>query len=477
MPGIELTRAELRHLLRRLAFAATPDLESRTASLEAGAAFALLWGDSVAEASSPQPEFLEQPWRNTALAYVGLSAAERDATRAAQRDLQERQTEQLRQAWLAQMIRGPALRENLTLFFHSLYGSSSESVEIPHALHARNALYARGCMTSVPEILEALVLDPAMLIQIGMDGHGPDRVSDRPAKLILEQWTVGPGTYTDADVGELSRALTGWSLGSHDAALTAPVDANAARAARRVGIEPQFDAAQFEAGTKTILGVTREFDARSALRFLALQPATARRFGIALLRHLGVADPAGALARRLEAAYLASAGSIRDLLETIVAAPEFWSSDSRWTVIKSPVHLAVGACRQLELAEPPLATLSTWLTACGQSLFDTPNNGERGWPDQQAWITPADRLALRYRLPNVLAGAGLELGLAPRAGGTDTPHARLALPHVRSAGALAELLDAAPGPWRDELPRGRIDADEAWAVVKLVLGTPHYQLA
>lgn len=454
MADRELTRAELRHLLRRLAFAATPELEARTSSLDATAALEVLWADGGSASSASQPEFLSRPWTNTALAYTGTPVAARDAARSAQLALHRLQTEQLRQAWLTQMAHEPALRENLTLFLHSFFGSSSEAVEIPHALQARNALLARTCMTSVPEILEGLVLDPAMLIQIGMDGHGPDRVSDRPAKLILEQWTVGAGNYSDADVGELSRALTGWTLGSTTVALAGALDPAATPGARRTGLEPRFDAARFERGPKTILGVTRDFDAQSALLFLAMQPAAAHRFGGELLRHLGVADPDGALRTRLAKVYLASGGSVRELLRTIVGAPEFWTDNTRWALIKSPAHLAIGAWRQLALAQPPAAALSAWLAACGQSLFDTPSNGERSWADQEAWLAPADRLALRYQLPHVLAGA-----TAPR------------LPTLDSAAAVAERLDPAPGFAE---PAGRRNT---WAAVEQIMATPHYQLA
>ena len=45
-------------------------------------------------------------------------------------------------------------------------------------------------------------------MQIGMDEHFRARVSDRPAKLILDHWTVGAGAYSDSDVENLSRALT-----------------------------------------------------------------------------------------------------------------------------------------------------------------------------------------------------------------------------------------------------------------------------
>ena len=99
------------------------------------------------------------------------------------------------------------------------------------------------------------------------------------------------------------------------------------------------------------------------------------------------------------------------LLIEIVTSDEFWSPASRWALIKSPVHLAVGACRQLEVTALPLADISRWLTACGQTLFDTPNGGEGGWRGHDEWLKPAERLAVRYQLPFVLAGRMPQLGI------------------------------------------------------------------
>ena len=100
----------------------------------------------------------------------------------------------------------------LVLFFEGTFGSSTELIDAPHAIHGRNALFRRRCLDTIPALLEELIVDPGMMMQIGMDEHFRARVSDRPAKLILDHWTVGAGAYSDSDVENLSRALTGWRL-------------------------------------------------------------------------------------------------------------------------------------------------------------------------------------------------------------------------------------------------------------------------
>lgn len=479
--------AERRHFLRRFMFAATPAAERTLGSLSAEPVLAALIAAARRTPEPRPPDFVDGTWTNSALRTAGTPAAEADRARKAQVESARTDIERLRQWWLAEMIAGAApLRENLVLFFHGLVGSSTAAVDIPHALHGCNARLRRACLDTVPSLLDALVVDPAMMIQIGMDEHGLDRVSDRPAKLILDHWTVGAGEYADADVENLSRALTGWVLRAAPSQEPAvKLDPRAPRVARRTGLTPTFDPREFDAEPKTILGMTRNFDARSAIAFLARQPATARRISRELIHYLGIEDPKKQLEQRLASTYLATGGSVEALLRAIAAADEFWSSESRWTLIKSPVHLAVGACRQLELRQPPVVELSVWLAAAGQTLFDTPNSGEGGWPGQDGWVTPPDRLAIRYQLPVVLSGRRPPFGLAASRTGDDSKADGLEIPlaaslRTASRSTLVSRLDPGPGVDLGGIDRAasRVGPERrSTEIVRRIMTTPQYQVA
>ena len=298
------------HLLRRLVFAATPFLEQEVGGLTADAALSALLNAGRAAVYPDPPDAARGVWTNQALRLTGMTDSEYEALRDEQVRTSEREIEHVRQWWLQTLITNVApLRENLVLFFHGVFGSTTSSVDAPHALHGRNALLRRGCLGTIPDLLEALVVDPAMMMQIGLDEHGLLRVSDRPAKLILDHWTVGAGAYDPRDVEELSRALTGWLLVAPDGPEPAPsIDPRAPRIARRTGLTPMFRPEEFDDGPKTILGTTRSFDARSAVRWLASQEATARRFSRLLIAYLGVEDPDRTLESRLVSTYAATDG-------------------------------------------------------------------------------------------------------------------------------------------------------------------------
>ena len=485
--GNALSAAERRHLLRRLAFTPTPELDRAVQGMSADEALSVLVR-AAREAPFPQrPEAANGIWSNPALRFAGLSDEDFEAIVDVQTARARAATGEMRRWWLAELLTAPApLRENLVLFLHGVFGSSTDSVDAPHALHGRNALLRRRCLGTVPDLLASLVVDPAMMIQIGMDGHRRLRVSDRPAKLILDHWTVGEDAYEPRDIEALSRALTGWLLVAPEGrGPTRTLYPRAPRAARRTGLVPTFRPAEFDAGPKTILGRTQPFDARSAVRWLAAHEATARRFGRLLSTHLGVEDLDAALETRLLNAYRTTGGSIEAMLREIVRSDAFWSESSRWALIKSPVHLAAGACRQLGISSPPVTEIARWLRASGQTLFDTPNNGEGGWPGQEAWVSPAARLAVRYHLAAALVGRLPPLGLERPATSTGEAADSFRVPiettlRDATAAALLERLDPAPGLDAEAIERevaGVSSPAGRSAFIRRVMMSPQYQLA
>ena len=482
-----LSTTERRHLLRRLAFATAPELDRAVRGMSADEALSVLMRAARDAPYPHRPEAASGIWSNPALRFSDLSDEDFEAIVDRQTERTRAATGDVRRWWLAELLAGPApLRENLVLFLHGVFGSSTDSVDAPHALHGRNALLRRRCLGTVPDLLASLVLDPAMMIQIGMDGHRRLRVSDRPAKLILDHWTVGESAYEPRDIEELSRALTGWLLVAPEGrGPTRPLDPRAPRAARRTGLVPTFRPAEFDAGPKTILGRTQPFDARSAVRWLASHEATARRFARLLMNHLGVEGLDAALETRLLNAYRTTGGSIEALLREIVRSAAFWSESSRWALIKSPVHLAAGACRQLGIAAPPVAEIERWLRASGQTLFDTPSNGEGGWPGQEAWVSPPSRLTVRYHLAAALGSRLPPLGLerpgppGSEAGGAPDVPVDATL-HEASASELLSRLDPAPGLDAAAIERevsGVASPEGRSRFIRRVMMSPEYQLA
>lgn len=476
---------DARHLLRRLTFASTPDAERLITGKSVDAAFTVLVA-STRQADTPAPPpFATRPWTNTALRTPGMTSQQYQALRLMQSEQSLREVEELRRWWLREMIVGTApLRENLVLFMQGTLGSSSFG-DAPQAIHDANASMRSAALDKIPVLLEQLVAEPQMILQLGIDEYRPDKdgkLFDRPARLVLDNWTVGTGEYTERDVAELSRAMTGWMLRPPKGQPEVPVDTETFRSARRTGLEPNFEREYFDDKDKTILGKTGNFDSRSAIRYLSRLPATARRYSRLLIAYFGVADPDRELEARVTQTYRSTDGSMEAMLRDIVLSKQFWSQESRWALIKSPVHLVVGACRQLQIGQPPMRAVSTWLLATGQQLFDTPNFGDAGWAGQEAWVTPPDRLLVRYELAQVLGGHVPALGVRPSSAtgsGESAGQPGSAWSALSVADVLARL-DPAPGIDRSVIERNASNAksdEKAAHAVQRILSTLEYQMA
>lgn len=193
-------------------------------------------------------------------------------------------------------------------------------------------------------MLMAVVRHPAMLLYLDQaQSIGPDSVVGQRAaargherglnenlgREILELHTLGARAgYSQADVTELARALTGWSVAGLGRR-------RAQRMMQHLGGAPGdflFAPPLHEPDARTIMGQrydqVGEAQARAILTDLARHPATARHIATKLARHFIADDPPAALIARLEQAYRSSNGDLPALYTVLIDSPEAWTDSS-----------------------------------------------------------------------------------------------------------------------------------------------------
>jgi uncharacterized protein (DUF1800 family) len=197
-------------------------------------------------------------------------------------------------------------------------------------------------------------------------------LNENYARELMELHTLGvDGGYTQKDVQEVARALTGWTFN------------------RQTG-EFQFNPNVHDAGAKTILG--HKFAAgrgveegEEVLDLVARAPATARFITTKLARHFVSDDPPKALVDRCAGTFTKSDGDIRETLQCIVTSPEFFSRDAYRSKVKTPFEVVASALRAVN-AQPDYTPRTAQVVArLGQPIFgrQTPD----GWPDRaDAWM-------------------------------------------------------------------------------------------
>ena len=250
------------------------------------------------------------------------------------------------------------------------------------------------------DMLIAVEQHPAMLLyldqaqSIGPDSRAGQAIAARGGKKrglnenlareIMELHTLGVRTgYTQADVTEFARALTGWTVSG----------LGRGPAARMLGGGPagEFAFAELihEPGERTIMGrrygADGERQARAILLDLAANPATARHIATKLARHFAGDDPPQAMVDRLTRAYLKSGGDLPTVYRAIIDSPEAWAAQP--LKFKTPWEWSVSALRALDQTEIEPDVAGALMTQLGQPTWKP--GSPAGFDDIAAsWAAP-----------------------------------------------------------------------------------------
>jgi uncharacterized protein (DUF1800 family) len=264
------------------------------------------------------------------------------------------------------------------------------------------------------DMLLAVEQHPAMLIyldqaqSIGPDSPAGQRIAMRGGKQrglnenlareIMELHTLGVRTgYTQADVTEFARALTGWTVGGIGRGPGARMLGQSAPG------EFQFAEMIHEPGSRTIMGrryaQDGEAQARAVLMDLAASPATAKHVATKLTRHFAGDDPPPAMVDRLTQTYLRTGGDLPTIYRAIVDSPEAWAPQP--VKFKMPWEWSVSAFRAVGQQEVEGQAAAALLNQLGQPTWRP--GSPAGFDDVAAsWAAP-EALMLRVEAAQRIA--------------------------------------------------------------------------
>jgi uncharacterized protein (DUF1800 family) len=265
------------------------------------------------------------------------------------------------------------------------------------------------------DMLKAAVLHPAMLIYLDQfqsigpgapfaqrggrrGGDQPERprgLNENLAREVLELHTLGvDGGYSQADVTELARALTGW---------TVPGIGRVGRFAEDQPSGAAFVGLVHEPGARRVLGRSYpEGGARQAMAILedlAAHPATARHIATKFARHFAGDTPPPALVARLEADFLRTGGDLASLARVLIEAPEAWTPEP--VKFRTPFEWLIASLRLAGVRNLPPQRIVGALTELGQVPWRA--SSPAGYDDIAAsWAGP-DALVRRVELAERIA--------------------------------------------------------------------------
>ncbi|MBS1707011.1 MAG: DUF1800 domain-containing protein [Armatimonadetes bacterium] len=259
----------------------------------------------------------------------------------------------------------------------------------------------KHALGSFPEMVKASAHSPAMLRYLDNAGNKKGQPNENYARELMELHTLGvDGGYTQKDVQEVARCLTGWTVEN--------------RFMRPRG-KFRFDSNLHDTGEKHVLGHVipangGEQDGERVLEIVAMHPSTARHLARKLCRYFGLTETASRI-ENLTRTYLDNQGQIAPVVRLVVEDAEFTAPESR--VVKRPFDLIVSAIRQFGGDTDGRKPLIQHLDAMRQPLLNWPMPD--GFPvDTEAWET------------TLLARWNFALALSEdRIGGTSIPKREL----------------------------------------------------
>jgi hypothetical protein len=269
--------------------------------------------------------------------------------------------------WLDRMVRSDQqLVERLTLILHDWFANSNDQVNSQRLMLEQNELFRSMALGGFDDLFLAITTSPAMLLFLNGTSNDKWDPNENYAREMMELFSLGAdrGAYTEDDVREMARTLTGWrndwseELGNYNF---------------------RFDPSYHDTGEKTVFGQTGHWNYEDAVRLCVTHPLHASFFVTKLWGYFIAREPAEATLASLQDLYTSSGYSIQAVVEAILQHPDFYDGPE---LVTPPVVYNAGLLRSI--SRPIDTTAWAWLSAnAGQQLFYPPNVS--GW-DSTRWL-------------------------------------------------------------------------------------------
>ena len=310
-------------------------------------------------------------------------------------------------------MRAKGLSEKLTLFWHNHFVTQYPALQqkspasVPHLCYDYLTLLRRNALGNFKAFVREVGLDPAMLVYL--DGFVNERgaANENYGRELLELFTMGQfdadgsPNYTEADIKEIARALTGWVVTGSGSA--------------------SFDPSRHDDGVKSFLGRSGSYgyDDVVDILFEVRGQQIARYICRKLYCFFVHAIPDEAIVAELANYFISVDYELSPVLQRLFTSEHFYDETFLASRIKSPVELLVGFVREAELTPTSdfLETLRERLVRLNQELLNPPNvagwpglnpPASDGMPGHRAWLSTSslpDRWATLDSFINGDAGA------------------------------------------------------------------------
>ena len=276
--------------------------------------------------------------------------------------------------WLDRMAASDhGLTEKMTWFWHGHWATSVDKLNYALPMFKQNKTLRANCLGNFATMTKAMINDGALQFWLDGQDNTVKAPNENLGRELMELFTLGVGRYTEDDVKNISRSLTGYQVVRSNGTVT-------------------INQTRRDKNPVNLLGTTAVFTGDSLADFLVARDDSAQFVSERLWYRFisSTEDMPGSFSVK-------SAFKNREISAAVVAmANDPVMRDEKYAMVKSPVEWFISACRALELTPSQLKTpaqMINYLEKLGQIPFSPPNVG--GWPAGEAWLSSA---SAQYRI-------------------------------------------------------------------------------
>jgi uncharacterized protein (DUF1800 family) len=348
---------------------------------------------------------------------------------AFQQELNELGRQAATRSLLRDLYSPDQLREKMTWFWFNHFNVHLYKSDIRATIGDYEEQLRRHALGKFRDLLRVTATHPTMLRYLDNSENAKGHINENYAREIMELHTMGVGSgYTQADVQELARVLTGVGVNFQPQDPNAPKPVVAQPDHIRNGVF-EFNPARHDYGVKHLLGHTIEgrgfAEVEQALDIISRHPATAAHVSRQLATYFVSDTPPEPLVQRMAQAFRATDGDIVSVLLVMFKSPEFANARK----FKDPMQFVLSAVRlayDSKVIQNPAPILG-WLNRMAQGLYNHPTPD--GYPmTAEAWNGPG-QMAVRFEIARQIGANAAGMFKAPVPDAVERP----AFPQIASA--------------------------------------------
>ncbi|MCZ6633250.1 MAG: DUF1800 domain-containing protein [bacterium] len=286
------------------------------------------------------------------------------------RKIERARMNEIRTWWMNLIVnQGFSIQERMVLFWHDHFATQAKDVKRSHLMLIQNNLLRKHAVGNFKTLVQEITRDPAMLYYLDGNTSKVGKPNENYARELMELFTTGVDQYTEQDIGEASRALTGWIVQGKNAV---------------------FRESRFDKADKTFMGRTGNFNDLDIIEIIFEKEVTAAHISRKIYQYFVYEHIDETVVKEMARILQENNYDLKPMLKTLFLSAHFFDAATVGARIKNPIEMVVGTARTLGMtAGEGKAIRGEYLyetaKVLGQWLLDPPNVA--GWPGYRHWIS------------------------------------------------------------------------------------------